>query len=407
LNLLQFFFYAVPRFLKKGGNLFLIITKSVLNGDHCYKFRAFSLFNNIEIWDFPSTNIFNIPNICLKAEYIGKSDFVNINNKYPIKTKLFDENLKLKEETFYSSLKIEKKGAKIIIPIHQLKLLQKISYSPYKNKFHQGATLVPRTLVFFNMNKNDESVYTLTSDPEILSKAKKKWKFKITDREIETQFKFKSYLNKDLVPFCLKKKKRIFLPVNNEFKHDPHYLENYPKAMNLYSELNKIYQNNKKNTSNINTLFSNLNYWNKLTKQIKNSHFIVIYNASGSRLKSAVIKNFKKKIIIPSENYYYSTGNKEEAFYLSAILNSPILSNSIKLIKSSRHIHKRPFNFPIPQYDETNEDHVTLSKIGKKFHDAVQDIVNNNPRINADKVRMLINKRLEELNLIVEEVLFK
>ncbi|MFX1276415.1 MAG: N-6 DNA methylase [Promethearchaeota archaeon] len=407
IELAAVFFYAVTKFLKFGGKIFLIITKSVLNGDHCYKFRAFSIFDNLEIWDFPSTNIFNIPNICLKAEYIGIEDHKTPNEKYPIKTKIFNENLSVIEETHYSSLKIEKEGAKLIIPVHQLELLHKISYSSYKSKFYQGATLVPRTLIFFKMDKNDDSSYLLSSDPDILSRAKNKWKFEFQNREIEREFKFKSFLNKDLVPFCLKKYKRVFLPINEAFLFDTDYLNQYPKAMKFYSELDEIYQKNKKQTSSINTLFSNMNYWNKLTKQNKNNNFIVIYNASGSSLKSAVIKNFKKTIIIPSENYYYSTDSKDEAFYLSAILNAPILSNSIKLIKSSRHIHKRPFSFPIPQFNESNESHLMLSKLGKKYRDAVRDIVNNNPQINADKVRMLINKKLVEINLLVEQVVFK
>ena len=82
-------------------------------------------------------------------------------------------------------------------------------------------------------------------------------------------------------------------------------------------------------------------------KQSVNKSYIVVYNASGSNLKAAVIKNFKYQIIIGSENYYYSTESMDEAYYLSAILNSPILTEHIKLIKSSRHIHKRPFSFPI------------------------------------------------------------
>ncbi len=55
IELATIFFYQIPiKFLKLGGQIFFVITKSVLNGDHCYKFRAFSIFNNIEVWDFPS-----------------------------------------------------------------------------------------------------------------------------------------------------------------------------------------------------------------------------------------------------------------------------------------------------------------------------------------------------------------
>ncbi len=79
--------------------------------------------------------------------------------------------------------------------------------------------------------------------------------------------------------------------------------------------MDAIYQKNKKKTSKINTLFDNLNYWNKLKKQHYNKSYIVVYNASGSNLKSAVIDNQKQKLIIASENYYYSTDSEDEAYF--------------------------------------------------------------------------------------------
>ncbi|MFX1394647.1 MAG: N-6 DNA methylase, partial [Promethearchaeota archaeon] len=68
IELATLFFYASTKFLKIGSNIFFVITKSVLNGDHCFRFRSFSIFNNIEIWDFPTNYFFNINHICLKAE---------------------------------------------------------------------------------------------------------------------------------------------------------------------------------------------------------------------------------------------------------------------------------------------------------------------------------------------------
>jgi hypothetical protein len=185
------------------------------------------------------------------------------------------------------------------------------------------------------------------------------------------------------------------------------HLQNYSAALEFYTEMNEFYKKYKKNTSEIETLFDNLNYWNKLTKQRKNKKFLVVYNASGSKIKAAVITNWKKRLIIGSENYYFSTDSKEEAYYLSSLLNSPILSKNIKLIKSSRHIHKRPFSFPIPLFDEKNKDHLELARVGKKNQAVVQDFVINNPKINSDKIRMLINKNLVLLNLLAERVIFK
>jgi len=132
-----------------------------------------------------------------------------------------------------------------------------------------------------------------------------------------------------------------------------------------------------------------------------------VYNASGSNLKSAVIDNQKQKLIIGSENYYYSTDSETEAYYLSAILNAPILSKYIKLVKSSRHIHKRPFMFPIPLYNQNNVIHQKLAKKGKKYHTIVQDLFMNNPKIQSSKVRLIINHKLLKLDKLTKKIAFE
>lgn len=149
-----------------------------------------------------------------------------------------------------------------------------------------------------------------------------------------------------------------------------------------------------------------MNYWNKLTKQINNKSYIVVYNASGSNLKAAVIDNQDQNIIVASENYYYSTNSQNEAYFLATVLNSPVLSKNIKLIKSSRHIHKRPFSFPIPIYDNTNEDHRILAKKGNKYHTIVQDLVANNPKINSDKIRIFFHKKLIKIDELTTKIIY-
>ena len=409
IELAAVFFYAIPfYFSKKKGKIFFVMPRSILNGDHCYKFRAFSLFNiNLEIWDFPDSHIFNVEHVCLKAEYIGKDNNIPIKNRYPIKTRIFNDELKLQENTFYSSLSIENDGAKLILPNHEIKKFINLDNSPYKKLFYQGATLVPRTLVFFQIKNKKEGYLTINSDTDILSRAKEKWLYKFQNKEIEDKFHFKTFLNIQLLPFYLKSLKDVFLPITSNFIFDPDYLQLNPKAHNFYNEVNRFYQNNKKETSNIDTLYDNLNYWNKLQKQIVNKAFLIVYNASGSNLKAAVINNKDQQLIVGSENYYYSTDSEEEAYYLSAILNAPDLSKMVKQIKSSRHIHKRPFLFPIPIYDENNSIHKILAKKGKSCHIVVQELFVNNPKITAEKIRIFINKKLKKIDDLTQQIVFK
>jgi len=408
IELAAIFFYAIPlKFLKQRSKIFFVMPKSVLNGDHCQKFRAFSIFNkNLEIWDFPKHYFFNVNHICLKAEYIGRENNILIQEKYPIKTKLYNSNLELVEKTFYSSLKIENDGAKLLLPIQELEVINKLEDSQYKTKFFQGATLVPRTLVFFRKKQKKNGYLIISSDLEILSRSKKQWEFHFENREIEEKFQFKTFLNMDMIPFYIKQRKDVFLPVNEDLDFNLDFLKKYPKAFEFYKEMDNIYQTNKKKTSKINTLFSNLNYWNKLKKQTNNKAFIVVYNASGSSLKSAVINNQKQKTIIGSENYYYSTDLENEAYYLSAILNTPILSKYIKIVKSSRHIHKRPFMFAIPLFDKTNIIHRKLARKGEKYHTIVQDLFLNNPKIQSSKVRLIINHKLLKLDELTKQLIF-
>ncbi|NHJ21512.1 MAG: hypothetical protein EAX91_11255 [Candidatus Lokiarchaeota archaeon] len=408
IELAAIFFYAIPlSYLKIGGTIFFVLTKSILNGDHCYKFRTFSIFNNIEIWDFPNSYTFNVEHICLKAEYIGKATEVLISEKYPIETKIYDSDFNLQRTTKYTSLEISENGAKIILPEAEIRFLDTLSPSKYRSKFFQGATLVPRTLVFFKTEKSQDKYLQISSDPEANSRAKKQWRYSFHNVKIENNFRFKTFLNKDMVPFYIKQFKDVFLPINRKFEMDKDYLRDNPRALEFYGKLNSFYQTNKKETSNINTLFSNLNYWNKLTKQVKMKQYIVVYNASGSNLKSAVIDNEEKITVICSENYYYSTDSQNEAHYLAAIFNAPIFSKKIKLIKSSRHIHKRPFSFPIPLYNHENETHRKLAKKGQKYQSVVQDLASNNPKITPDKVRTFIAQKLSKLDTLAKEVVFK
>ena len=408
IELAAVFFYAIPvKFLKRKGKVFFVMPKSSLNGDNCYEFRAFSIFNkNLEIWDFPENYFFNVNHICLKAEYIGQDNDISVNERYPIKTKIFGSKLELQEETYYSSLKIDSEGAKLIIPTRELNILNNLEISPYKKKFLQGATLVPRALVFFQIREKKGKYLIIDSDPDILSRAKARWEFHFQNKEIEQKFHFKTFLNIQLIPFHLKELKDVFLPINEQLMFNHDFLQHYPKAQDFYNEVNSFYQENKKETTKIDTLYDNLNYWNKLQKQINNKSFLIVYNASGSHLKAAVIDNEEQKVIIGSENYYYSTDLEEEAYYLSAILNAPNLSKNIILIKSSRHIHKRPFMFPIPTYDENNPDHRKLAKKGKTCHVMVQELFINNPKITSKKVRILINRKLIKIRDLVEQVVF-
>ena len=76
-----------------------------------------------------------------------------------------------------------------------------MSTSPYKNKFFQGATLVPKPLVFFQVEKKNNDDLIISSDSDIISRAKKNWRYFFQNKEIEEVLVIKTFLNNFFLPF--------------------------------------------------------------------------------------------------------------------------------------------------------------------------------------------------------------
>ena len=150
-----------------------------------------------------------------------------IQKKYPIKTELYNSNLELVDKTYYSSLKLENNGAKLLLPIQELEVINKLEESHYKTRFFQGATLVPRTLVFFSKKQKKNGYLIISSDLEVLSRSKKQWKFRFEKKEIEEKFQFKTFLNMDMIPFYIKQTKDVFLPVNEDLEFNIDFLKKH------------------------------------------------------------------------------------------------------------------------------------------------------------------------------------
>ena len=75
-------------------------------------------------------------------------------------------------------------------------------------------------------------------------------------------------------------------------------------------------------------------------------------------------------VIMDCKTFYYETDQVDEAYYLVAILNAPIVDKSIKCIQSRglygpRDIHKKVMEFPMPRYNPNNEIHRKLAEISK------------------------------------------
>jgi hypothetical protein len=148
------------------------------------------------------------------------------------------------------------------------------------------------------------------------------------------------------------------------------------------------------------SLIKRLNWLNNLTRQDVASSFKVLHNASGTNLCACVVDNRDREqwhphsigvqgFVADSKTYYVECVNENEAHYLCAMLNAPIVDKMIKPFqtkgqfgaksgKGERDIHRRPFqHVPIPEFSGDDKRHKKLAKLSADCHEKIRAVVND------------------------------
>ena len=186
-----------------------------------------------------------------------------------------------------------------------------------------------------------------------------------------------------------------------------------------FSTINSVWQENSTETSKKRFPLINdrLNYNNLLLKQ-ELKDYIVLYSGTGTNICSCVINrhvaenidNNEIRFIPDVKTWIFQTNIKDEAYYLSAILNSKTINDLIKPLQpqglgGARAIHRRPLQFPIQQFDENNTNHLTLAAISFQVHELIQSKTRSGLIKKRKQARELIKNDLANIDLIVKELL--
>ncbi len=418
-----FFYKAKISLLKDNAKIFFVITKGVINGSHAARFRNFQGFHNIKLWKFTKqiTDIFNIDFICIYAQ---KSAEDRVKNNLEVPSFLFSVSLNCKKLDYYENVEISLEKTEVLVPYstelkgnkyYTNKLVTKekqqqlipIKTSEYKKLFHKGADLNPRNLIFFKKRIRNDSLIIINPDQRIFKRAKEPWdKMEFSNEIIEKDYMFKAIKSTELVKFHVYDFYNVFLPLKREnLSFDYHSLKTHAKK--FYDKINKIYLNNKKDSTMNESLMDNLNRWSKLINARQIAKIKVVYNNSGSVVNSAVVQG---DFLITGDLSFYSTNNMNEAYYLSAILNSPLMTRQVQIKKSSRHIFKIPFEIPIKIYNENNQNHKRLAELAKKAHKISETSTlelkkRNNHIISKNKIQSILSKDLAPILNEIDEIL--
>jgi hypothetical protein len=269
----------------------------------------------------------------------------------------------------------------------------------YYPRFKQGATLVPRNLVFVTSAQPDLAPDELAhapimmTDPDVDNEAKVPWKGLRHQGYIDDQFLYATLLSKNLVPFGIRKLHLVALPM---VVQDGHFAPMSPAAMRdaitymrsadaWFDPVEKLWAGHKKETTK-ETLWQWLNYQSKITGQNANPGYLVMYNAAGTNLAASIFDTTlmppingvqTQHFILDHTAYWFRVAHLSEAHFLAALLNAPCVDAAIKIHQTrglfgARHIHRRPFEVcPIPEFDPRDADHARLAELSAAAHATV------------------------------------
>lgn len=427
-----FFVKCSDMYLKDNGYIAFVMPRSVLTGAfHHANFQKFSFkkpkMELLKIFDCEDVSpLFNVPSCVLIAKKSNKK------TKYPllatrIKGRLPEKNVKMVTATHY-----------LIVEdyLYEPPLISG-GKSIYYSKVKQGATIVPRTFWFIDFITHptlgtNVKQPLVQSSKNALKTAKNPWRI-LMEGNIEADFIYATILGGGIVPFGFSEITPVILPLDpNSSKYsllDVKALKKkgYVLMAEWLEKAQRYWEKfaNPRSLIRFPRIIDRLDYNNLLTIQNPKKRYVVLYNTSGTNLVSCVIDRnylpvFKvnnsyinpRNFVAESETYFYETNNEEEAYYLSSILNSDIINETIKPYQprglfGARHIHRRPFMFPIPNFDKNNALHIKLAELGKKAHQKVAIISykKQNSGRRRKEAKEKVTPYLEEINKIVTNLI--
>lgn len=320
--------------------------------------------------------------------------------------------------------------------------------SPYYHpRFKQGATLVPRNLTFVTSAQPGLAPGALAqssimrTDPDVDADAKAPWKGLSLQGHLDADFLYATLLSKNLVPFGIRRlhlvalpmrvglpaqvtaapgqaRERRFLPMSlAEMRDSITYARS---ADDWFAKAEKLWNDRRKSVDM--NLWERANYQQGVTGQSAEPGYLVIYNAEGSNLAACIVdaNNLPivngvqpKGFVTEHVMYWCRVSTLDEAHFLSAIFNSPSVSEVIKPhqprgLYGPRHIQRIPLEVcAIPQFDASNADHQRLAVLSEAAHATVAglDLSQGGVVATRKKAREATRTYLEQIDVIARRLL--
>jgi Eco57I restriction-modification methylase len=437
-----FLAYCSSYFLKDSGKLAFVLPRSFFSADHHDNTRSGKAkgFRLTQIWDLDGVSpLFRIPSSVLFAEKAhavrklpatGLTGKIFVGNLPAHNCNLSVAKVKLSEETatwFYV-----KQGKSTAFSNRKYKTQNRIN--PYKNEFKQGATVVPRSFYFIELDQEtpsdfEDRILSIKTADDTKIDAKKPWNTIDFHGRIESRFLFRTALSKSILPFVMYKPSLAVLPLivsgdqNRKkielFTSDKLRQEGYLLASRWFNNAENIWDIHKTEKNKTINAKDYLNWQNKLTEQNLNVPYLVLYTSSAKDANCTVVEraNLDLPFIVDHKAYYYTTYEREEAYYLAGIINSSIPNELMKDFQSrglfgARDVHKKILDVYYSKYDRSNSTHRQLSVLSETAHIKAAEFIDAQSPTNISglalgRMRLEIKRHLTNEMVQIDKIVKK
>jgi len=247
------------------------------------------------------------------------------------------------------------------------------SSSIYKDRFRQGAILVPRMLILvvpapptpLGVPAGRVSV---RSRKTTLDKAP--WKdLDPHEGVVESIFQRPAYLGESVAPFRVLGAADAIIPYDGTLlmRGSDERIDRYPGLAGWWRGAERIWLENR--SSEKRELIEQLDYIRQLSIQFPIKPIRVVYTKAGNTLAATIVDDHRA--VIDHSLYWAPVATRDEGRYLTAILNSSVLTALVRPYQAlgafgPRHFDKYIWRAPIPLFDAKNAAHENLVQLASE-----------------------------------------
>ena len=257
-----------------------------------------------------------------------------------------------------------------------------VDQSPYRAKFRQGASLVPRMLLVVEpIEAGRLGVATGQTRVRSARSANEKVPWKLLpslEGVVEAEFVRPVHFGATIVAYRSRAPARAVVPYARGALLDgaSEALDEYPGLARWWRNAEHIWLDNRTATTRL-SLKEQVDFRGKLSKQFPIGHQRVVYTKSGQHMAACRIDD--PSAVIDHKLYWAPVASVDEGRYLCAVLNSQILAETVAALQARGQHNPRDFDMHVfalafPEFQSADPLHRRLAELGERAEEVASRV---------------------------------